>query len=172
MRAQSGMAWGVLGAVVLLQAACQDFQPSKRSSFKGKYQVSRQALEEGRYARAIRGYQDLLQQAGPFAPRVRLEYAHALLRDNRYLEAAREARIVAETQKGDARLAALAVQGTAEHEMARAAMAAGQRGPAVRARLKSAQKALKAVLKKRKVFDPLGSLARRHKIISSELKTL
>ncbi len=172
MRAQSSVAWGILGAVVLLLGACQDFQPGSRSGFKNKYQVARQALEAGHYARAIRNYQSLLQEAGPFAPRIRLEYAHALLRDNRYLEASREAAIVARSETGDARLAALAVQGTAEHELARAAIAAGQRDDAVRARLTSAKNALAAVLKKAKVFDPLGALARRHREIQSELKTL
>jgi len=172
MRARSSVAWMVLGAALLLPTACQEFEPSKRDSFKGKYHVARLALEEGRYARAIRSYQSLLKQAGPFAPRVRLEYAHSLLRDNRFEEAAREARVIAQTQNGDARLAALAVQGTADHELARAAMAAGLRDNAVRSRLQSARGAFDEVLKKPKVFDPLGSLADRRRIIDKELASL
>jgi len=173
MQVRSSIAWVVLGAALLLPAACQEFEPTSRGDgFKGKYQVARLALEEGRYARAIRSYQSLLKQAGPFAPRVRLEYAHSLLRNNRFEDAAREARVVAQTQSGDARLAALAVQGTADHEIARAAMAAGQRDNAVRSRLQSARSAFDLVLKKRKVFDPLGSMAERRRVIDSELAQL
>ena len=172
MRANSGKTWLMLGGAMLVLAACQDFEPSSRTGFKAKYQVARLALEEGRYARAIRSYESLLKQAGPFAPRVRLEYAHSLLRDNRFIDAAREARVIAQTQSGDARLAALAVQGTADHEIARAAMAQGQRDNAVRARLQSARSAFAQVLKKAKVFDPIGSLAERQRVISKELKSL
>lgn len=162
---------GISGFLLIL-VACQEGQTTDRAGFKAKYQVARNALEEGSYARAGRNYKALLAQAGPLEPRVRLEYAHSLLRNDQFEAAAAEAGKVANSQTGNARLAALAVRGTADHELARAAIANGQRDAAVRARLQAAASALDAVLKHAKTFDPVGSLATRRKQIAADLAAL
>lgn len=172
MQARQSITWVMLGAALLLPTACQDFQPEKRTAFKSQYLLARGALEEGNYARANRTYETLIEKAGPFASRMRLEYAHSLLRNNQFEEAAKEARQISAEQTGDVRVAALAVQATAEHELARGKMALGVRDNSVRALLKSASSALNEVLKKGDVFDPLGSMAARRKIIKKELASL
>jgi thioredoxin-like negative regulator of GroEL len=172
MQARQSITVVMLGVALLLPTACQNVQPSKNATFKSKYLVARGALEEGNYSRASHTYQALLTQAGPLASRMRLEYAHSLIRDNRFEDASREARTISENQTGDARIAALTVQATADHELARAAMARGERDKAVRNRLQSASKSLDEVLKKGKAFDPLGSMAERRRIIKKELASL
>lgn len=172
MRVQQSITLVMLGVSLFVVAACQDFQPSKNSDFKSKYMVARGALEEGSYARAGRNYQALLKQSGPLEPRVRLEYAHALLRANKFEEASNQARIITQRQSGDARIAALAVQGTADHELARAAIGAGQRDATVKRRLQSARTALGEVGKHGKDFDPLGAMAERRKEIDRTLSAL
>jgi hypothetical protein len=172
MQARQSITWVMLGAALLLPTACQDFQPDKKSTFKNQYLLARGALEAGSYTRANRTYATLIKKAGPFASRLRLEYAHSLLRNNQFEEAAKEAREVSASEAGDARIAALAVQATAEHELAREAMSKGRRDISVRARLNSASSALDEVLKKGKAFDPLGSMAARREIIGKELASL
>ncbi len=114
----------------------------------------------------------MMPQAGPLEARLRLEYAHSLLRSDKFIEAGREARLVAANQQGNDRLAALAVQGTADHEAALAALAAGQNDAATKARLAAAGSALDAVLEERKIFDPLGTLAQRRAAIKTTLAGL
>lgn len=155
-----------------LLVACQDVSTSQSSGFKGKYLNARTALETGDYNRAIRGYANLLQKQSPLEARLRLEYAHSLLRAKRFNDAANQANVVSQTQKGDDRLAALAVQGTAQHELARAAMAKGKRDASVRSYLVSADAALREVTKRGKRMDPLGSMAERRKVIRQELASL
>ncbi|PCH98382.1 MAG: hypothetical protein COB84_02140 [Rhodobacteraceae bacterium] len=157
---------------MLLPTACQEVQTSKRSTFKGQYFAARGALESGEYTRASRSYKALLAKSGPLSTRLRLEYAHSLLRENKFKAAAQEARIISETEIGDARIAALAVRGTAEHEIARTAMARGSRDETTRNTLKSAARALDEVIKQGKSFDPLGSMAERRRIIGQELAQL
>jgi hypothetical protein len=165
-----------LGVLVLFTAACVD-QPAskardaKSGAFKNSYLSARTALEDGDYKKAIRGYQSLLVKAGPLEDRIRLEYAHSLLRANRFVDAAREARLISAHQQGDGRLAALAVQGTADHEVAIVALAKGQRDAATKARLAAAKSALDEVLKKSNDFDPLGTLAQRRNSITATLAT-
>jgi hypothetical protein len=162
----------LLGAGLTLMVACQDVSTTRASGFKGKYLTARTSLETGDYNRAIRGYANLLQTAGPLEARLRLEYAHSLLRANRFSDAAKQANVVSQIQDGDDRLAALAVLGTAQHEMARAAMAKGKRDASVRANLVSAESALKEVSRRGKKMDPLGSMAARRKVIRAELASL
>ncbi len=161
-----------LGAVVLFTAACAVEPSSKGKTFKGRYLVARDALESGSYKTAISGYKTMIPEAGPLEARLRLEYAHSLLRSDKFIEAGREARLVAANQQGDGRLAALAVQGTADHEAAKAALAAGQNDTATKARLAAAASALDAVLEQDKTFDPLGTLAVRRAEIKKTLAGL
>lgn len=161
-----------LGAAVLFSAACAVEPSSKGNNFKGRYLVARDALEEGSYKKAISSYKAMMPQAGPLEARLRLEYAHSLLRSDKFIEAGREARLVAANQQGNDRLAALAVQGTADHEAALAALAAGQNDAATKARLAAAGSALDAVLEERQTFDPLGTLAQRRAAIKTTLAGL
>jgi len=166
----SSLAVAVVGLLVV--AACTEAVVARGGSFKTQYLAARSALEAGKYDRAIAGYQALLQDAGVMEPRVRLEYSHSLLRTDRYLEASQQARIVSQSNDVSTRLAALAVAGTAEHELALGALARGERGAAVKAQLTSAAAAFDLVLKQASVFDPLGVLAERRSGIAASLKSL
>ena len=137
--------------------------------FRDQYLVSRAALESGDYTRAIRGYNRLMDMSGPLQPRIRLELAHTLLRNGDYRQAADEARILAATETGTARSAALAVQGTAEHELALIAMDRGQGETRIRGLLISAQTAMSEVLQNDPDLDPLDALQARLNQISALL---
>ena len=154
-------------------ASCDETQTGfgADQSFRKHYMSARTALEEGNYARASRAYKRLIPQAGAFAPRLRLELSHSLLRAGDYADAAAEARALAAAQEGTARRAALAVLGTAEHEMALAARAAGD-PDATRRHLKAADAAIAEVLKHDPELDPLGALAGRQASIKVQLKSL
>lgn len=157
----------------LVLAGCQaGTGETGRASFKSNYTVARTALEKGQFDRAARHYSDLLPASGPFEARVRLEYAHALLRSGDFASASAEARRVAQSSQGAARSAALAVQGTADQELARAAILKGQSGPDVAKRLKSAQAAFGELLNKNPELDPLGAMAVRLKTVDLELAAL
>lgn len=166
---------GVLGGVMLcgglLLGSCGEGTGTGSSGFHSKYAVARNALESGDYARAKRSYQRLIATAGPLAPRLQLEYAHAELRAGNYAEAARIAGDLAKIQSGEARAAALAVQGTAQHEQALALLAKGEMAPA-KALLTQARAALSEVLKSATDMDPLGSMAGRRAQIAASLQKL
>ncbi|MCP5074286.1 MAG: hypothetical protein GY947_13490 [Rhodobacteraceae bacterium] len=162
----------VLCALVLTPVACDTTGTTNRSGFKNGYQVARNALEAGRYDKASRAYAKLVDNAGPLENRVRLEYAHSLLREGRYLDASNQARAVANSEKGASRSAALSVQGSADHEYARSVLALGQDRDVAKSRLKSAKAALDEMLKKNKELDPLGTMVKRRKAIKVELAAL
>ena len=166
---------GIFGAVTLcgalLLGSCGESTGAGGSGFQSKYAVARNALESGDYARAKRSYQRLIAEAGPLAPRLQLEYAHAELRAGNYAEAARIAADLAQSQSGEARGAALAVQGTAQHEQALVLLAQGE-GASAKALLTSARAALGEVLKSATDLDPLGSMAGRRAQIEASLQKL
>lgn len=159
---------GLVLSAGLILGSCGD---TIGGGFQSQYAVARNALEVGDYARAKRGYQKLLAEAGPLAPRLQLEYAHAELRAGNYAEAARIAADLAANQTGDARGAALAVQGTAQHEQGLLLLSQGQVEPG-KAQLKAAQAALGEVVKSHAGLDPLGSMAGRHASIAVRLRAL
>ncbi|WP_298361400.1 tetratricopeptide repeat protein [uncultured Litoreibacter sp.] len=165
---------GLLGFVCVAVASCDDSgQIASRANsdgFQAKYVASRTALETGKYDKALKGYARLLEESGPHEPRIRLEYAHVLLRSNAFAKAANQAKVLASQEDGAARAAALSVQGTAEHEMALAALRNGASGPEPKALLKSALAALSEVVKKHPDMDPVGSLAKRMAAIEAQLK--
>ncbi len=169
MRARIDRRFLGLGGIIFILAACEPGVVSKGAGFQRNYSASRKALEAGDYEVAIKGYSIMIQEGGPLEQRLRLEYAHALLRANHYDEAARISGALANQLKGTDRAAALAVRGTAEHEIALAAMANGDYGPATKKRLISARAALKEMLKADAELDPLGAMASRYKDIASEL---
>lgn len=152
--------------------ACEPGVTSTGNDFQRKYSSARKSLEEGNYENAIRGYEALLPGAGPLQPRLRLEYAHALLRAGRFDEAAQVADALARMSSGSARAAALAVQGTAQHESAVAEMRNGTAGAATITRLRAADAALQEMLSIDANLDPLGTMASRRTEIAQDLKRL
>ena len=151
-------------------AAC-DTAPGNVNGFRKNYFTARSALEEGRYSQASRQYQQLMASAGPFLPRIQLEYAHSLLRAGDYNGAARAGEQMASRESGAGSAAALAVAATARHELGLAALAEGQTG-AGRAHLQKAQTAMNQVLATHPELDPLGALAGRRASIEVRLQTL
>ncbi len=166
----------MLALLGLILIACEtsgvSLNMGLNSGFKGKYLSARNALENGSYPKAVRSYQSLLKSSGPLEARVRLEYAHSLLRADRFSEAFEQAKILADSQTGVARSTALSVQATAEHELALTALANGMRDGTVKDRLKSAKSALDEMLKNHKELDTLGAMAARRSAIKKALSTL
>lgn len=163
---------GILGLSVLVLASCDTGMTAGQSRFYQEYNVSRNALENGNYPKAVRSYARLVENAGPHAPRIRLEYAHSLLRANDFQSAANEARALSATQTGAARSAALAVQGTAEHELGLIAVdQGGLQGDGLQY-LRSAQAAFGEVLKNNPELDPLGAVKSRKISVDAQLASL
>lgn len=159
----------VAGLLLLAVSGCGT-EPGGTSGFQKQYSDARSALEAGKYEQASRQYARLLPQAGPLRPRLQLEYAHSELRAGNYAEAARLAADLAQSQKGQDRAAALAVQGTAQHELG---LVLAQKGDAAATpTLKAAHAALSEVVKSYPDLDPLGSLAGRRAAIEARLKRL
>lgn len=162
---------GLFGLSVMVLAGCEEGTGTGQKSFQKQYAVAREALEEGRYVRASEAYATLIPRAGPLAPRLKLEYAHAQLRAGHFDKAAQQAAALAGSQDGAARSAALAVEGTARHEMGLAALDAGDRS-AARQHLTAAQSALGKMLKSHPDLDPLGAMAGRQAAIRVQLKSI
>ncbi|MGH1356935.1 MAG: tetratricopeptide repeat protein [Thalassovita sp.] len=158
------------GAFVCLLAGCQ-LATEGGSGFQKEYSVARTALEEGKFDRASRSYARLLEQSGPLRPRIQLEYAHSELRAGRFEKAAELAGELTRSQKGQDRAAALAVLGTAQHELGLAQLQNGNASTGKRY-LQTAEVALNDVLKSHPQLDPLGSLAGRRASIKARLKRL
>ncbi|MCG6901826.1 MAG: hypothetical protein LJE68_04010 [Rhodobacter sp.] len=167
-----------LALIVAATASCQVDGPrigasvTARAGFKANYLVARAALENGQFTKAERGYAGLLKKAGPLEPRLRLEYAHALLRAGKYAKASDEARVVASQLQGRGRSAALAVQATADQEIARGAINKGLADADAIQRLVAARAGFDEMLKNHPDLDPLGALALRRKTIDVELSTI
>ena len=165
----------ILSAATLVgcQLDAPSFSPTARNAgFKDSYSVARAALEGGKLAKAERSYKNLILQAGPLDGRVRLEYAHVLLRAGKFEEASGQARVAATLLEGPGHSAATAVQATADQEWARVALSSGHSGGEVRQRLISARDGFDTVLKAHPQLDPLGSLALRRKTIDAEMRAL
>jgi len=173
MRTVSFRAVFCLG-LVLAVAGCKPggLIDNSRAGFKSNYMVARTALERGEHTKAARHYKAMLREAGPLEPRIRLEYAHALLREGKYTKAAAEARIVADELTGAGRAAALAVLGTAEHEAARAAISKGRTGSRQIDMLRTAQAALTEMLALNPELDPTGGMQARLTEIARELQAI
>lgn len=161
---------GLSGLAILFLVGCDDAAVGQKG-FEAKYAVARTALEEGNYEVAKRHYLKLVPQAGPLAQRLQLEYAHAALRSNDFGKAAAVTSSLANTQTGEARSAALAVYGTAKHEMGMIALGQGDTASG-KAHLTAARGALAEVVKKHPDMDPIGSLAGRLASIKAQLKAL
>lgn len=158
--------WAVVAFAV---ASCETSTTSSDAGFRKQYFAARMALEEGKYEKASRGYLRLMEEAGPLSARLRLEYAHSLLRAGDYPQAAAQAQGLAAGNTGLARAAALAVEGTARHEMGLAALSSGDVTQG-QAQLQAAHAALTEVLDTAPDLDPLGGLAGRLASIDVRLR--
>jgi len=159
----------IVSAITVGLAGCEAGAIGEGADFQRKYSGARKALEEGNYDLAARNYAALIPSSGPLAPRLRLEYAHALLRAGRNDEAAQVAGKLATELQGGNRGAALAVEGTALHESALADMQAGRSGAEVNAKLRRADAALAEMLSLDASLDPLGAMQSRRAEIARSL---
>jgi HEPN domain-containing protein len=171
MQAGSLAKAGLLGVSFLVLVACEEGSGVGEKNFQKQYSIAREALESGRYATAAETYAALIPRAGPLAPRLKLEYAHTKLRAGHYDAASEQAVALANSETGVARSAALAVHGTAEHEMARASLDNGDRAKA-KVHLQAAEKSLSEMLRQNPELDPLGAMAGRHQSIKARLQSL
>ena len=169
MQAGSRARAGLAGLSLLLLAGCGEGVGEK--GFQKQYAVARDALERGLYVRASEVYSELIPKAGPLAPRLKLEYAHTLLRAGHFHKASAHAEALAHAQHDTARSAALAVHGTAEHELGLAALAAGN-DAAGKQHFQSAHTSLSELLAEDPQLDPLGAMKGRRDSINKRLKTL
>lgn len=164
---------GLVGLALVALFGCTDVSGSQQSGrgFQTDYDAARGALEAGKYQRANRLYQGLLDTSGPLEPRLRLEYAHSLLRSDNYGDASQNARFVAQTQSGKLRSAALSVLGVAEHELGLMAANAGNTSSA-KLHFETAHNAFSEVLQNDPDLDPLGALAGRQASLQVRLRAL
>lgn len=174
---QIGPAWRMpvllwLGGMLAFLAACEQSGSLSTPGFQSNYLVARQALETGNYALAIRRYEGLLRDAGPAEQRLRLEYAHSLLRANRFEDAVREADLIVANAIGPERAAALAVRGTARHEAARLLLSQGQRDADTIALLYRAAEDLRTFTEAHADLDAAGMMAERSRMATAELQRL
>lgn len=159
----------VAGLALFALLSCGSEGALGPNAFQTQYNSARKALETGRYDRAITGYEQMAATPGPYQTRLQLELAHSYLRAGNYGQAANTARAVSGALDGEGRAAALAVQGTADHELGLAALASGDqtRGKAL---LRQADAAMKTVVKDHPELDPLGALAARRASIAVRLR--
>ncbi len=162
---------GLFGMSLFFLASCDETVGIGETNFQRQYAIARDALEEGRYERASKAYAQLIPKAGPLAPRMQLEYAHAQLRAGHYDKASQVARTLSQSEDDSLKSASLAVYGTAEHELGEAAL---QRGDltAGQQHLTAAQAALGKMLKAHPEMDPLGAMAGRKAAVDARLERL
>ncbi len=162
---------GFIGLSFLALSSCADGGGTGERGFQNQYAVARNALENGSYAKAGAAYAALIPKSGPLEPRMRLEYAHTLLRAGHFAKASEEAKFLADTQEDTARSAALSVYGTAQHELGMAALAEGDTA-AGRNYLLTAKAAIDELLANDPQLDPLGGMAGRQASIRVRLAAL
>ena len=163
----------VFAAFALLAlTGCDEGSGGFGTSFQERYFVAREALDNGRYQVAVRHYGKLANAYpdSPIAIRLRLEMAHAQLRSGQYQDAATTARGISTVQTGQLKGMALAVLGTAEHELGRVALTKDRL--AAGGHLRAADAALKEMLRRHPKLDEGGAMARRHKLLRAELASL
>lgn len=158
-----------LGVAVLLLSSCEGAGTIAGGGIGSDYRVARQALETGNYTLALRGYESLLQRAGPAAGRLELEYAHGLLRANRFDDAIRVATGLVGHDQRAIRASALAVRGTARHEAARALLDRRARDATALELLRGAEADLAGFLQLAPELDAAGSMRARTTLIAADL---
>lgn len=164
------VAHAVLAAAVLILSSCENAGSIAGGGSGSDYSVARQALETGNYNLAIRRYENLLTRVNPAtAARLQLEYAHSLLRANRFSEAIQATGVIVDRPDDSIRGLALAVRGTARHELARQLMAQGERDARTRQLLEGARDDLAYFLGQHNALDSGGSMRARSQLVLSDL---
>lgn len=162
-----------LWALPLLLAACSGFGATQEGAdFRGDYMAARQALESGNYGDAAQRYEALLDSGSPVDDRLRLEYAHTLLRADRFGEAAEVAETLQGSGSATIRAQARAVRGTARHEAAATRRADGADTAELVALLEAAQSDIRAFLSDHRELDADNAMQSRAASIDAELATL
>ena len=152
--------------------ACEAAGTLAGGGARSDYVVARQALERGNYPLAIRRYETLMAQIGAGeSTRLQLEYAHSLLRANRFDDAIQVAEPLAARNPDSIQASALAVRGTARHEAARQAIERGEHAQA-RVLLEAARGDLAAFLQSHAGMDAAGSMRARAELIAADLRSL
>jgi len=170
MRARRAFrALGIL-AMAWVLASCEPAGTLMGGGRQNDYLVARQALETGNYTLAIERYQQLLTESGDSAGRLRLEYAHSLLRGGDFDRAISVSTTLIDRHDGSLGASARAVRGTARHQLARQRLAAGQTGAETRRLLQAAQADLATFLDTHPGLDAAGAMAKRAQIISADLQ--
>ena len=160
-------------AVLIGLAGCEAAGTLAGGGTQSDYLVARQALETGNYDLAIRRYSRLIDGMDTRgAARLQLEYAHALLRGDRFQDAAGAADGLIASNEGSIRASAQAVRGTARHEAARQRLAEGQRDADTRALLTGARADLASFLASHGALDSTGSMRARAQLIAADLQDL
>jgi len=158
----------VAGALI----ACESAGTLAGGGPRSDYLVARQALENGNYPLAIRRYEALIARMGQGeSARLQLEYAHSLLRANRFDDAIQAAGPLAARNQDSIQASALAVRGTARHEAARLAIERGERAQA-RVLLEAARDDLATFLQRSAALDAAGSMRARSELIAADLRSL
>jgi tetratricopeptide (TPR) repeat protein len=161
---------GLTLAAVLFLAACEAAGSLAGGGSQSDYLVARQALETGNYDLAVRRYGRLMQSVDATrASRLQLEYAHALLRGDRYEDAIAAADTLIAAREGTIRASALAVRGTARHEAARLRLAEGQGDAVTRTLLEGARDDIASFLADHGSLDAAGSMRARAALIGADL---
>lgn len=138
-----------------------------RTSFAKNYRMARADLEAGRYDAARRRYLSLLTATDGYVPRMHIELAHAQLRSGDYAGAIENAQVVIDADADEWHGAALAVLGTAEHEIGRRKAREGD--TAAKAHFVRALAALDDVLRTAPHLDPVGSLKKRREVLTRDI---
>lgn len=160
-------------AAMLLLGACEAAGTLAGGGSDSDYLVARQALETGNYDLAVRRYSGMMQRMDPAtATRLQLEYAHALLRANRYADAINATEPLIDGRDSTIRASALAVRGTARHEAARTRITQGHSDAETRALLEGARDDLAAFLATHRAMDSAGSMRARTALINADLQSL
>lgn len=161
--------FAALGLIALV--GCTGTVVGMNGGFKDRYSVARDSLETGNYKTATRNYKSLVSEYRDpeVATRLNLELAHSLLRQGNYAEAAETARVISSSQQGEIRAMALAVSGTAEHEIGRERIAKGDYGPETRQHLMAAAVALDDMLKNFPKLDEGHAMERRRALLRNDL---
>ncbi|MEL6434873.1 MAG: hypothetical protein AAFQ28_13835 [Pseudomonadota bacterium] len=162
----------VFSAMAFFVMSCEPAGTIVEGGRADDYAVARQALETGNYPLAIVRYERLLDQAGDAAGRLNLEYAHSLLRAGRYEDAITVSSALIETQGGSLKGSALAVRGTAQHQIVRGRLDAGETEPGLRSRLLAAQADLKSFIKNHSNLDAAGAMKARLEMIAADLNSV
>lgn len=162
-----------LSALCVLLAGCSGVGTSgDDSAFRADYTAARQALEAGDYPRATRGYEAILDAGSPVDDRVRLEYAHTLLRADRFADAATAAGDLLQSDSDSVRASARSVRGTARHEAAGVRRADGADTAELIPLLEAAQADIRRFLSDHPDLDTAGAMQSRATSIETELAAL